>query len=403
MVTSFYPPYNFGGDGIFTQRLARILVREGHEVHVVHDTDAYAFCTQDVAQTDAPEQETDGVKIHSIGTGDGTNLDLILRHQLGRPVSKRQQLKTLLNDKFDVIHFHNVSLMGGPDILKYGTGVKLCTLHDHWFVCAMHVLWKYDREACTARSCLSCTIAGKRPPQIWRYTGAVERAAKHVGAFIAPSEFARLSHINNGFPAPIRVLPHFMPAEQIEVHTEIEDRPAYFLFVGRLEKLKGVQYLIEQFKTYKQAQLLIAGTGAYEAQLRAQSANEPHIQFLGKVSNERLAALYHGAIAVLVPSLCFETFGLVALEGFAQGTPALVNKLGALPEIIQDGGGLAYAGDDEFRSALEKLRTDIDFRNKLGQEGLANLRSNYTQQRHLKEYYAMIADLDYSRKRQKTT
>jgi glycosyltransferase involved in cell wall biosynthesis len=183
----------------------------------------------------------------------------------------------------------------------------------------------------------------------------------------------------------------------------MEDRPAYFLFVGRLEKLKGVQYLIQQFKNYKQADLLIAGTGAYEAELKALGGDDQHIEFLGKVSNDRLAALYHGAIAVLVPSLCFETFGLVALEGFAQGTPALVNNLGALPEVIQEGGGLSYSSDEEFHAALGKLQTDIDFRNKLGQEGLANLQANYTQQRHLKEYYAMIADLDYSGNRQKTT
>ena len=40
-LTTFYPPHNFGGDGIGVQRLARALVRRGHRVTVVHDTDAY--------------------------------------------------------------------------------------------------------------------------------------------------------------------------------------------------------------------------------------------------------------------------------------------------------------------------------------------------------------------------
>ena len=39
MVTTFYPPYNFGGDGVYVQRLARALVRRGHHVEVIHDTD----------------------------------------------------------------------------------------------------------------------------------------------------------------------------------------------------------------------------------------------------------------------------------------------------------------------------------------------------------------------------
>jgi hypothetical protein len=40
-LTTFYPPYNFGGDGIGIQRLARGLARQGHHVTVVHDVDAY--------------------------------------------------------------------------------------------------------------------------------------------------------------------------------------------------------------------------------------------------------------------------------------------------------------------------------------------------------------------------
>ena len=41
LLTTFYPPYNFGGDGIFVQRLAGELVRRGHHVEVVHSVEAY--------------------------------------------------------------------------------------------------------------------------------------------------------------------------------------------------------------------------------------------------------------------------------------------------------------------------------------------------------------------------
>ena len=46
MLTTFYPPYNFGGDGIGIQRLSRGLVKRGHHVTVVHDADAYNCCTR---------------------------------------------------------------------------------------------------------------------------------------------------------------------------------------------------------------------------------------------------------------------------------------------------------------------------------------------------------------------
>lgn len=403
MVTTFYPPYNFGGDGIFIERLVHALLEDGHEVHVVHDLDAYALCSGKQPKPIETDSSEKNFHRHILGDGRGSG-DLILTHQLGRPVAKDAALKSLLTqEKFDVIHFHNVSLLGGPGVLAYGNAVKLCTLHDHWFVCAMHVLWKYDREACTERSCLSCTVAGKRPPQLWRYNGAVSRAAKHVDAFIAPSEFARESHIRNGFPAPIKVLPHFIPdafTENDGNGTAEADSRQYFMFAGRLEKLKGAQVLIEQFQSFKKADLLIAGTGEYEADLRQMASGADNIRFAGKVDQPALARLYRDAVAVIVPSLCFETFGLVALEAFAQATPAIVHDLGALSEIARGGGAVKYSTADELRAAMNDLVDHPESRERLAREAKANLLSNYTQQRHMSGYYAMISELTSARRTQ---
>jgi glycosyltransferase involved in cell wall biosynthesis len=400
MVTTFYPPYNFGGDGLFVQRLARALVKDGNEVHVIHDRDAYAFCAGEsgaTANSAKVSPQNDGVHLHTMGDGNPNAVDLLISHQLGRPVKREDELRSVLTEKFDVIHFHNVSLLGGPGVLKYGSGVKVCTLHDHWFVCAMHVLWRYGREACTKRTCMSCTVAGARPPQLWRYTGAVEEAVTEVDTFISPTEFARQSHYRNGFPGKITVLPHFVPDEFIAAAGEkqslaVHPRP-YFLVAGRLEKLKGVQILIDQFRRYRSADLLIAGTGDYERELKAQAHDLPHVRFVGRVLARELNVLYRNAIAVVIPSLVYETFGLVALEAFAQSTPVLVNNIGALPEIVAGGGGFVYNTGLELTDWMEKLRTDPLLRNELGQRGLDNLKSNYTEQRHLTQYYGMISEL----------
>jgi glycosyltransferase involved in cell wall biosynthesis len=200
MVTTFYPPYNFGGDGIFVQRLVNALARHGHLVHVIHDIDAFALNSKNLPAPDTPKYSN--IIIHSL-SGAGIN-DLLLSHQLGRPVGKHSEIKSILEQTdFDVIHFHNISLLGGPNVLRYGHAIKLCTLHDHWFVCPMHVLWRFDREACKQRTCLRCTLLGKRPPQLWRYTDSIKNASHYVNAFIAPSHFARQSHLANGFPTAI--------------------------------------------------------------------------------------------------------------------------------------------------------------------------------------------------------
>jgi glycosyltransferase involved in cell wall biosynthesis len=395
MVTTFYPPYNFGGDGIFVERLVHALARHGHTIDVIHDVDAFALNAKILP--DPVTSQYAEIKIHSL-SGMGT-MDLLLSHQLGRPVGKHRQIKAILEQNdFDVIHFHNISLLGGPDVLKYGNAIKLCTFHDRWFICAMHILWRFDREVCSKRTCIRCTLAGKRPPQLWRYTDRVAKAASHVDAFIAPSHSARQSHLDNGFPGTIRYLPHFLPAPDIDTNIETQTIPArqrpYFLFVGRLEKIKGVQVLLKQFRTYHAADLLIAGRGIYAAELHKMSEGLDHVYFLGQVNYIQLQQLYREAIAIIVPSICEESFGLVVLEAFAVGTPAIVHNLGALPEIVQAGGGLVYQTDRELFDAMEALRTQPTLRNHLGKEAYQIFQENYTEEQHLQQYYKLIQEIE---------
>lgn len=399
MVTTFYPPANFGGDGIFVYRLTNALARYGHEVHVVHDVDAFHLLSQRPPQHDFPHPPN--VVLHPLEFGKRGEMDLLMVHQLGRPLLKHAVLQDLLaGEQFDVIHFHNISLLGGPGILRYGDALKLCTLHECWFVCPMHVLWRFDREPCTQRTCLACTLHGRRPPQLWRYTGQRDRDLAHVDAFIGPSHFVEEIYHRHGFPAPIRYLPHFLPdadgsaqAEQAGApNTPNHGRP-YFVFVGRLEKIKGVQVLIDTFRQFHQADLLIAGTGTYEAELRAMAQDLPHVRFLGLLEPARLPALYRHALATLIPSLCYETFGWPTLESFAVSTPVIVPDRGALPEIVGKGGGLVYTNHVELVEAMAAVQRSPELRAALGAEGYQNYRTHYSEASHLAQYHCLLGEL----------
>lgn len=401
MVTTFYPPYNFGGDGIFVYRLTNALARRGHEVHVIHDLDAFALLTDHKPK--ASYSNHPNVVLHPLTTKGIGPLDLLLGHQLGRPVVKRGEIKTILEKEgFDVIHFHNISLLGGPHVLEYGDAIKICTLHDYWFVCAMHVLWRFDRDRCTQRTCLACTLAARRPPQLWRYDGTLARAVRQVDAFIGPSAFTRDIHAANGFPAPIRHIPCFLPETEVKVSLESpadyrHPRP-YFLFTGRLEKIKGVQVLLEIFRNYREADLVIAGAGAYATQLREMAKDLPHVYFLGLLDHGQLRGLYSRAIATVVPSICYESFGWVTLESFVMRTPVVVHGVGALPEIVRTGGGgLVYRTNEELVSAMETVRTQPDLRHRLGEQGYQSYLDHYTEERHLNMYYDLIGELDAAR------
>ena len=373
MLTTFYPPHNFGGDGIGIQRLTRGLARRGCEVTVIHDTDAWRVLS-DGNEPD-PGPEPPGVEVIRLRS----RIPLVatlLNQQLGRPVLNSSRIAELLDrGAFDVFNFHNVSLIGGPGLWKYGRGLKLHMAHEHWLVCSTHVLWRMGRERCDEQRCLRCTLAYKRPPQLWRWTDYLEREARHVDVFIAMSEFSRLKHAEFGFTRDMEVLPYFLPDLDSEsaptpvLETPVHERP-FFLFVGRLERIKGLDDVIRAFPQVEGADLLIAGEGEHGPTLRALASDNPRIRFLGRVDPDRLSRYYRGALALIVPSVCFETFGIILIEAFRQGTPVVARRLGPFPEIVETaGGGDLFETEPELLAALRRLVVDSEQRQRLGSHG----------------------------------
>jgi len=401
MITTFYPPYHFGGDAMYIYRLTNELARRGHRVDVIHCKDSYMLLRTDDALGDFPNHVN--VRIYPLKSRAGS-LSPLLTQQTGVPFFKRRAIKSLLKmEAYDVIHYHNTSLVG-ITALGYGDAVKLYTTHEHWLVCPMHVLWKFDREVCTTRSCTLCQIRGGRPPQLWRHTNLLARMLRHVDCFISPSRFTLKKQIDLGLRVPIVHIPHFFPkrAEPVSASPGKEstngDRP-YFLFVGRLEKIKGVQNLIPIFKKRSEYDLLVVGRGEYEDTLRGLSEGASNITFLGKLNQQRLAELYRGAVAALVPSICYETFGIVIIEAFSMRTPVVVNNLGALPEVVEEsGGGIIYNNGAELMQALDTLAGNPRLRDQLGLKGYSAYLSFWTEDAHMEQYLQLVTRLRQQRR-----
>jgi glycosyltransferase involved in cell wall biosynthesis len=294
-LTIFYPPYSFGGDAMYLYRLLNAQARRGHEVDVIHCADSYHVLEPRTPAQSFPNHPK--VTVHTLRSRWGL-LSPLLTQQTGGTWFKTHRIREImLGKKFDVIHYHNISLLG-PKVLTlepdYRDFVKLYTTHEHWLVCPMHVLWKNNERVCDTPECMLCTLVHNRPPQWWRYTRLLEKCVAHVDAFISPSRFTRQMHHQRGFTRPIEHVPYFVPLAELAEATprELPHSRPYFLFVGRLEKIKGVQNLIPVFRDYAHADLLIAGTGNYEAELKQQAAGMKNIVFLGSLQQERLRALY---------------------------------------------------------------------------------------------------------------
>ncbi len=391
-VTTFFPPYSFGGDGMGISRLVDGLLRRGHECTVIHDADAYTMLSGGRRPALPPERE--GLLVHGLTSRLGPISEL-LTQQCGRPLVHARELREIFESgRFDVVNFHNVSLVGGPGILRYGDGVKLYMAHEHWLVCPSHVLWRHDRELCDGRECLRCVLAYRRPPQLWRYTGYLERELSHVDAFIAMSEFSRAKHREFGFPREMEVVPYFLPDPEPRADGAPGPRPherPYFLFVGRLERIKGLDDVIPVFRDFADADLLIAGDGEHAATLRGQASGIEGVRFLGRVAPEDLARYYEHAVALIVPSICFETFGIILIEAFRASTPVVARRLGPFPEIVEHaGGGELFSSTDELVGALRRMLADPGHRDRLARAGNAAFRSTWTESAVLPRYLDVV-------------
>ena len=393
MLTTFFGSHSFGGDAAFVDRLSRTLARVGHEVHVVHCRDAFEASRG--TQTPRPYEPPPGVQVHALQSPAGV-LSPLATHQTGRPLFKTGPIRRLLRDiRPDVIHFHNLSLIGGPGLLTLPApgAVKLMTAHEHWLVCPLSVLWKFNLGVCETRECVRCCVQAKRPPQLWRKTGLMDRSLAALDALICPSRSTMAEHVRRGITRPTVHLPYFLPEDYTgspASPTPLHDRP-YVAAAGRLETIKGFQDAIDAMRRLPDVDLRIAGSGEYEAALRTRAEGMANVHFEGRLDAAALAALFRGAVAVVVPSLVYETFGYVVLEAFDEGVPVVVRNLGALPELVAaSGGGIVFEDQAGLVSAVDRLVRDPDLRRTLGENGRRARLTTWSEAAHLDRYFELI-------------
>jgi glycosyltransferase involved in cell wall biosynthesis len=192
----------------------------------------------------------------------------------------------------------------------------------------------------------------------------------------------------------MEVLPYFLPDPAPGGDTgsrdPVHDRP-YFLFVGRLERIKGLDEVIPLFARYRDADLLVAGDGEHGPALRDLARPAKGVRFLGRVNQDRLQDYYRQALALVVPSVCFETFGNILVEAFRNSTPVVARRLGPFPEITEQArGGLLFATIADLETALRTLQADDALRVRLGRAGHDAYRQRWTEDAVIPRYLDLV-------------
>ena len=161
----------------------------------------------------------------------------------------------------------------------------------------------------------------------------------------------------------------------------LKDGERVILFVGRIEPLKGIDILISAAAQLHEDEnfivLIVGGDARASAeieQLRAQAEHlgvGHHIAFVGSVEHSQLPLYYNAADVCVVPSY-YESFGLVAVESMACGTPVVASRVGGLTATVQDGETgylIPWRCPEPFAERLELLLDNDELRASFGRAG----------------------------------
>jgi glycosyltransferase involved in cell wall biosynthesis len=264
------------------------------------------------------------------------------------------------------------------------------TLHEYKLICPVYTLvsngqiceaceghhfWRAIPRKCN-RNSLVRTLLSVTESYVSMRLGAVGK----IDHFIAVSDFVRDKMVQYGVPAQkITTVHNFLDSSTIVPNYKPGE---YFLYFGRLERIKGIFTLLEAAAPLKQAQLLIVGDGKARREVAEliERRNLKHIRMLGFKQGNELSQLIQGSLCTIVPSEWYETFGLTVLESFAHARPVIASRIGGIPEIVTHGtdGFLVSPGNPEaLREKMEWIATH--HRTKAMEMGLAGRRKVETQ------------------------
>lgn len=311
--------------------------------------------------------------------------------QLGRALWSREAARKIDAMMYafapDIVHAHNIYTHLSPSVLaaaqRRGVPVVM-TVHDYALMSANYALWDGGKPLPlgvpgvwkTARTkfikgSFLATLMLEAIRALHHFVGAYD---KNIDRYIAPSEFVAkaLGTLGVAESRVTVVHPPVAVPPRVVRHDE-----GYVLFVGRLEAYKGVATLIEAMRALPDAALRIVGDGPDRQRLMGMARGMRNVTFVGFLQGEALWEEYAGARMLVVPSVWYEPFGVVALEAMARGVPVIVSDRGGLPEIVEDGAsGVVFAAQDAKDLAVKILRLaeDRPYAGTLGKAGLARAR-----------------------------
>jgi phosphatidylinositol alpha-mannosyltransferase len=256
------------------------------------------------------------------------------------------KLSRVVND-YDIVHIHGVIAPTLPLlVLKVSNKTNIFTFHPTFESSALYTVFK----------------------------GPLKYFFRRIDGKIAVSVTARDS-IERYFPGDYRIIPNGIDTDRFRAHAE--KNPFEILFVGRIERRKGLQFLIDALPSIKreipEAYLTVAGGGYKGMRLDIPTVVKDSIKFLGFVDPTELPKIFSRASVFVSPAISGESFGIVLLEAMATETPVIASSIPGYRCVVEDGvNGLLvpHSNSEEIARKVITLLKDDNIRRTLVKGGL---------------------------------
>jgi len=311
----------------------------------------------------------------------------------------KRKFSNLLNDaKPDIVYIIQYHNKISPSIIDAARKFNIPVIHrisDFQYMCP-NALFYNDHtgvcEDCLKGKRLSC-IKNKCVLGSTVYS-AIKAAAKgfhdmigvpkKINRFIVPSSFTLTKLNEYGIDKDKLVhIPTFFNLKE-------EPNPTYdpyFLYVGRIEKQKGIETLVKAFKgTHHKLKIIGFSNGIFADSLKASlSQEDTNIEFLGRMSFEEITPYLNSCRCTLVPSEWYDNFPNAILESFAFKKAVIATDFGSLPELVKNNiNGLTfkYKDVDDLKRCVDIMANDPLLAKRLGENAYETIISKYSPEIH---------------------
>jgi len=407
----FTPKSAYGGAEVSAWHIARGLVRLGHQVEIFCEGERYNKNNNPSLSARLKTYKKNKIMVHPIPGLFGRNV-LTLEKLWAKKQAKI--LKKYLPKKFDILHSHDQhSLLINAEL---NTNTKqFHTVRDYTPICGYNHL-KIDNSICHKCSLQNFKTCPKiiygnllqKPLRVLRFLTTIpyhQQCLSKLDGVIFISHFLKQeilksSNWRNKIPKPVHTTVIYNPVPEWgadELHFQNsslkQSTNTNLLFVGRLEKHKGLSILLKAFrKLNKNFNLVIIGQGNleyYKNFAKKLKLDPQHLQFLGQVPHHLMPDIYKKSDILISPHLWPEPFGRTIIEAMFFGKIVIASDLGGPREIIQSGvnGFLVPSGDPSaLRKKIMEIAQDINLQEQIKKQAVHTVLHRFTPRKIAENY-----------------